>query len=403
MEPNDPQQPNISLPIIPITLATLPANLILKTRFKPISVSWIQIAKVGEFKGHSAANFSLTPEFFNNLIKNFESTENQAIPIDYEHASEMPPYLGSIPTEGVPALGWITKLDNRQKDGLWGLVEWVDQKAVDYIREAKYRFFSPAIALNSKDPVTGKSIGPVLTSGALTNKPFLDGMEPLTASQTSQTDSNKPLTTKKETQKTMPDSEITNQSTMTLSAALFSKIAVVLGLTMLPTSEDQILASIQSTQAKLKSQSEELEKTKNQLSQTETQLESFKKLESDRILASAKNQVQKLVDLGIIYKEATESALSVCLSNPKAFSELFDKKILEAESKEKEKEKEKQGKQALLTTRLVPRSGNQLSQGSKEATDSLLMSKTQEIQKANPNLDYFEAMAKAAVELQPNQ
>jgi phage I-like protein len=63
------------------------------------------------------------------------------------------------------------------------LVEWVDQKAVDYIREAKYRFFSPAIALNSKDPVSGKSIGPVLTSGALTNKPFLDGMEPLQASQ----------------------------------------------------------------------------------------------------------------------------------------------------------------------------------------------------------------------------
>ncbi len=143
---------------------------------------WIQVAKVGEFKGHPAGPFEMTPATFDEIVRNFNATVNQRIPIDFEHASEAPGDSGSIPVEGAPAQGWITKLENRGLAGLFGLVEWLEP-ARTYIREGKYRYFSPAIRFGSRDRVTGKPIGARMTSGALTNIPFLDGLPPVTASE----------------------------------------------------------------------------------------------------------------------------------------------------------------------------------------------------------------------------
>jgi hypothetical protein len=142
---------------------------------------WNQLAKVGTFRGHPSGPFELTPQIFAEIVANFRTTQNQKIPIDFEHASEQDPTQGSIPTEGAPAQGWILDLDNRGGAGLWGLVEWLEP-ARSYVREKKYRFFSPAIRFGAKDRVSGQPIGARMTSGALTNNPFLDGMAPLAAS-----------------------------------------------------------------------------------------------------------------------------------------------------------------------------------------------------------------------------
>lgn len=150
----------------------------------PLEVSkliWIQLAKVGTFRGHPVGPFELTPQIFGEIVQNFRATQNQKIPIDFEHASEQDPTQGSIPHAGAPAQGWILDLDNRGAAGLWGLVEWLEP-ARSYIREKKYRFFSPAIRFGAKDRVSGQPIGARMTSGALTNNPFLDGMAPLAAS-----------------------------------------------------------------------------------------------------------------------------------------------------------------------------------------------------------------------------
>lgn len=144
---------------------------------KPV---WIQLAKTGTFKGHASGPFELTPVTFDEIVRNFRSTSNRRIPIDFEHASEEDGSAGSIPQEGAPAQGWIVDLDNRGRGGLWGLVEWLEP-ARSYIREGKYRFFSPAIRFNSRDRVTNEPIGARMSSGALTNSPFLDGMVPLAA------------------------------------------------------------------------------------------------------------------------------------------------------------------------------------------------------------------------------
>ena len=141
---------------------------------------WIQLAKVGAFRGHAAGPFELTPATFSEIVANFRATADRRIPIDFEHASESEPTEGSIPTAGAPAQGWIVDLDNRGEGGLWGLVEW-GALAREYIRNGQYRFFSPAIRFNARDRVTGKPVGARMTSGALTNNPFLDGLKPLAA------------------------------------------------------------------------------------------------------------------------------------------------------------------------------------------------------------------------------
>lgn len=142
---------------------------------------WIQLAKVGQFAGHPSGPFRLTPVEFEQIERNFRTTQNRKIPVDFEHASEQDPTQGRIPTEGAPAQGWIVDVKNRGDLGLWGLVEWLEP-ARSYIKQGKYRFFSPAIRFGAKDRVTGEPIGARMTSGALTNNPFLDGMAPLAAS-----------------------------------------------------------------------------------------------------------------------------------------------------------------------------------------------------------------------------
>jgi phage I-like protein len=139
---------------------------------------WIQLAKSGTFKGHSAGPFTLDDETFSDIVTNFRSQRN-GIPIDYEHASEQDATSGSIPTSGSPAVGWITDL-KIDRGNLWGLVEWLEP-AKSQIRAGQYKFISPAIRFGAKDRVTGKLIGARLTSAGLTNMPFLDGMVPIAA------------------------------------------------------------------------------------------------------------------------------------------------------------------------------------------------------------------------------
>lgn len=148
---------------------------------EPAKLVWIQLAKCGSFRGHPSGPFELTPQIFTEIVANFRATQNKRIPIDFEHASEQDPTQGAIPTEGAPAQGWIIDLDNRGMAGLWGLVEWLEPLRT-YIKQGKYKYFSPAIRFGSKDRVSGQPIGARMTSGAATNNPFLDGMTALAAS-----------------------------------------------------------------------------------------------------------------------------------------------------------------------------------------------------------------------------
>ncbi len=146
---------------------------------EPVSQSLIQIARAGDFKGHPQGGFVMNGETFAGIVGNFERSANRRIPVDYEHATEMVSSPGVL-QNGAPAVGWITQLEHRG-DTLWAKVDWVDPTAVERIRAGQYAYCSPAIVFGAIDPESGESIGAKLTSVALTNRPFLDGMAPITA------------------------------------------------------------------------------------------------------------------------------------------------------------------------------------------------------------------------------
>jgi phage I-like protein len=142
--------------------------------------TWNQIARFGEYRGHPQGAFIFDAACFATLCANFSATENGRVPVDYEHTSEMLPE--NVAQEGVPAVAWIVALEDRGTAGLWAAFEWVDQQAVEYVRARRYLYVSPAVNFDAIDRASGAEVGPRLTSVALTNHPFLDGMKPLVAS-----------------------------------------------------------------------------------------------------------------------------------------------------------------------------------------------------------------------------
>ena len=142
--------------------------------------TWNQIAREAEFLGHGQGPVKFTREVFAEIVRNFAANGNGEVPLDYEHTSERLPE--NVAVVGVPAPGWITKVEIRNGGReLWALFKWVDADAVRYVREARYKYVSPAINFKSRDKVTGRPAGARLTSVALTNHPFIEGMQPLAA------------------------------------------------------------------------------------------------------------------------------------------------------------------------------------------------------------------------------
>jgi hypothetical protein len=133
------------------------------------------IAKVGEFEGYRDGGFSLTKTMFDTMISNFEREANP-IPIYRGHADLVPTSSGEEPK----AAGWILGL-RRFGDDLWATIQLTDSMASE-IKSGEYRFTSIYARMNETDRKTGAKIGPRLVSLAITNQPFIDGLEELSLS-----------------------------------------------------------------------------------------------------------------------------------------------------------------------------------------------------------------------------
>jgi len=142
-------------------------------------------------------SFSISESDFKAMVRNFEKRRNEQVVIDYEHASEQPEVARGGP---VIAAGWIHQLSvargpsclatehgreaadgNEYSGELDALVEWTPQ-AIEMIGTGQYRFFSPAIDWTCCDKGTGEPQGATLTSGALTNHPFLEELPAISLS-----------------------------------------------------------------------------------------------------------------------------------------------------------------------------------------------------------------------------
>lgn len=152
---------------------------------------WVQAAISGKFRGHVSGEFEFDRETFEQLIKNFRSHPSYkakdgvgsegVIPFDFHHANEAE--AARVAKDGAPAQGWV--LDLEVRDGakgpeLWALAKWLEP-ARTYIREGRYKWLSVAVWPNARDAKSGAEIGWYMSSIALTNDPFIQGMQPITA------------------------------------------------------------------------------------------------------------------------------------------------------------------------------------------------------------------------------
>lgn len=165
----------------------------------PAKPVWVQVAAEGKFDGYKGGEVSFTfdERVFQQIVRNFRRHPSyqagsegygsaDVIAWDFHHASESDPTEGSIPYAGAPAQGWVQDLevrfDEAGKAQLWALTRWLEP-ARTYIQTERYRWASVSVVFDAVDPKSGENIGAVLTSVALTNSPFIEGMTPLAATK----------------------------------------------------------------------------------------------------------------------------------------------------------------------------------------------------------------------------
>jgi hypothetical protein len=166
-------------------------------------VKWINVANEGEYLGHHQGGFELTPENMAQLVTNLRASpkykpgpvtlpdgssvtagSEDVVQYDYEHASEMAPWEGSIPQSGAPAMGWVWDLEIRKdasgRAQLWAL-SWLGDQIRGQIQRREYKWVSIAWNPNGVHWQSGEPIGALLTSIAFTNHPFLQDLADLAA------------------------------------------------------------------------------------------------------------------------------------------------------------------------------------------------------------------------------
>lgn len=156
---------------------------------------WQHVATAGVYKGYNYGEqpFEFTRETFDEMVKNFRANPSyhlgpngvgdaDVVAWDFHHASEAHP--ADIAVTGAPAQGWAQELTVKTgpdgKAQLWALTRWL-QTAKQYIKDEAYKWASVTAWINAVDPHTGDRIGALLTSIAITNTPFIEGMNALAA------------------------------------------------------------------------------------------------------------------------------------------------------------------------------------------------------------------------------
>jgi len=134
--------------------------------------SWVQIMRTGNWQHPEYGRFSITPADIQQFIETFESgARGIELAVDSEHQPER------------GAAGWIKKLEARDGGSeLWAFVEWTEW-GVELVEKGLFRYISPEFDFKYKDPETGQVTENVLFGVALTNRPFLKGMEPVLLSE----------------------------------------------------------------------------------------------------------------------------------------------------------------------------------------------------------------------------
>lgn len=131
---------------------------------------WTQICRTGSFKGHWQGPFTLTDDMLAVMQVNFERFSDP-MPFDYGH--------DAVWNAAFLASGWGHEMKLvRDGNALFTNTEWTP-KASQHIRDGEYKYISPVIMFETRDPYTGEDLGPSIWTVALLNTPFLRDMDPV--------------------------------------------------------------------------------------------------------------------------------------------------------------------------------------------------------------------------------
>ncbi len=163
-----------------IVLSSIPlAGAVISLDNSGVPRSTIQVAKTGNWP-HSTkrkGGFSLTSDMLRQMKKNAERSSTE-IPVDYNHLS----IRVQTPDDGIAA-GWHESYELRNNDTeLFALTRWTP-KAAKHIENQEFRYISPTFLPSVTNPTDGTDMGAVLLCSALTNTPFLKGMQPVELSE----------------------------------------------------------------------------------------------------------------------------------------------------------------------------------------------------------------------------
>ncbi len=136
--------------------------------------TWVQILLTGKWKHPTYGDMNITPELLRELKENFDAGARDLVYADYDHGTRRPDGTGNAIVAGE-----IKAVELRNGDTeLWAEYE-PTEPARQKIANKEYRRTSADFETGYKDKRTGKPLGSVLCGFALTNRPYIEGMQPL--------------------------------------------------------------------------------------------------------------------------------------------------------------------------------------------------------------------------------
>jgi hypothetical protein len=166
---------------MPIGLARHPIMVAIgpKTLAKGKDEAWVNVVNLGSYQHPIYGELVFTEETVENWRKNLaegviggqlEDGRN-AIAVDYGHSMDDP----EVAPHDQKAAGYITDL---KVDGekVLAYIEFA-KPAAQGIRDKEWAWFSVSFSDDDLNARTGESTGPILGGGAITNRPFIPGLQ----------------------------------------------------------------------------------------------------------------------------------------------------------------------------------------------------------------------------------
>jgi phage I-like protein len=138
------------------------------------TTTWVQILVTGEWQHPRYGKLAITSEKLRELKDNFDAGARDFVYADYDHG------IANAKGDGnAIAAGEVKSLELRENDTqLWAEFE-PTEPAREKIANREYRKTSADFLDDYRDKKTGKKWGAVLRGFALTNVPYIEGMQPL--------------------------------------------------------------------------------------------------------------------------------------------------------------------------------------------------------------------------------